>query len=90
MKCWKEKEKQIIKLRNKVYFIKIKTASFSPLQSNLEMEQSEDYIAVIPSQLVPQREVPAIDKIIGLGMFPTQWPDWLTIPQGFWIKYLYI
>ena len=46
MKCWKEKEKQIIKLQNKVYFIKIKTASFSPLQSNLEMEQSEDYIAI--------------------------------------------
>lgn len=48
MKCWKEEEKQIITLQNKVYFIKIKTASFSPLESNLEMEQSEDYIAVIP------------------------------------------
>lgn len=90
MKCWKEKEKQIIKLQNKVYFIKIKTASFSPLQSNLEMEQYEDYIAIIPQQLVPQQEVPATDKIIGLGMFTIRWPDWLTIPQGFWIKYLYI
>lgn len=48
MKCWKGKEKQIIKLQNKVYFIKIKTASFSALKSNLEMERAEGYIAIIP------------------------------------------
>lgn len=48
MKCWKGKEKQIIKSQNKVYFIKIKTASFSALQSNLEMERVEGYIAIIP------------------------------------------
>lgn len=36
------------------------------------MEQSKDYIALIPLQLVPQQEVPATDKVIGLRMFAIQ------------------